>query len=137
VLTELGGEPEGFLSRRLDAPLIACADLVLGLTREHREAAVRLVPRALRRCFVLEEFVRLGSAGHGEGPAGALREPGAERSGLTAAVARAAALRGRTAAPARADADDVPDPEPCPTELLRACAARIDRAVSRVADAVS
>ncbi|TFV32580.1 hypothetical protein E4K10_22335 [Streptomyces sp. T1317-0309] len=86
--------------RRLTAPLVAGAGLVLGLAREHREAAVRLAPSAMRRCFTLKEFVRLaagewtgcGLDGRGDGaraaPArgrrGAGRDPGTVRAGRPA-----------------------------------------------------
>ncbi|MEU2631311.1 low molecular weight phosphatase family protein, partial [Kitasatospora sp. NPDC007106] len=62
ALEELGGTPGTFATRRLTAALVASADLVLGLAQEHRDAAVRLHPAALRRCFALEEFVRLAGA---------------------------------------------------------------------------
>ncbi|MFD9128982.1 low molecular weight phosphatase family protein [Kitasatospora sp. NPDC059571] len=117
VLAQLGAGTGPFASRRLSADLVAGADLVLGLAREHREAAVRLHPVALRRCFVLEEFVRLA-----DGPPDDPRE----------VVARAAARRGRAPVP-RPAADDVEDPAGLPPERLRACADRIDRAVRRAA----
>ncbi|MEU6490502.1 low molecular weight phosphatase family protein [Streptomyces sp. NPDC046994] len=63
VLEKLGGDGSGFAARRLTAPLVAGAGLVLGLAREHREAAVRLAPSAMRRCFTLKEFVRLAAGG--------------------------------------------------------------------------
>ncbi|MFD0505294.1 hypothetical protein ACFQ0G_25150 [Streptomyces chiangmaiensis] len=66
VLEKLGGDGSGFFARRLTASLVAGAGLVLGLTREHREAAVRLAPSAMRRCFTLKEFVRL-TAGESTG----------------------------------------------------------------------
>ncbi|MFF9120522.1 low molecular weight phosphatase family protein [Streptomyces massasporeus] len=42
ILEELGGDGSGFGSRPLTAQLMAGAPLILGLAREHREAAVRL-----------------------------------------------------------------------------------------------
>ncbi|WP_037607220.1 arsenate-mycothiol transferase ArsC [Streptacidiphilus rugosus] len=135
VVTELGGTPDGFVSRRLTTDLIAGADLVLGLARQHREAAVRLCPTALRRCFVLEEFVRLSRA------APAVPEPGApvpiSMLGPLGAVRRAASARGREAVPLCPGAEDVLDPEPQPDRLLEDCAARIARAVDAVAAALT
>ncbi|WP_431677321.1 low molecular weight phosphatase family protein [Kitasatospora sp. KL5] len=125
VLEELGGTADAFATRRLTAGLVASADLVLGLAREHRDAAVRLHPVALRRCFALEEFVRLADAAGPEEPEG----------GPRAVVARAAALRGRTP-PVAEGADDIADPDGRPVEELRTCAARIDRAVRRAAAAL-
>ncbi|MEU6650592.1 low molecular weight phosphatase family protein [Streptomyces sp. NPDC046900] len=63
VLERLGGDGSGFSARPLTALLVAEAALVLGLAREHREAAVRLAPSAMRRCFTLKEFVRLAAGG--------------------------------------------------------------------------
>lgn len=45
--------------RQLAPQLIEQADLVLCMTREHRRAVVRQVPRASRRTFLLKEFVAL------------------------------------------------------------------------------
>jgi protein-tyrosine phosphatase len=115
VIGELGGSAEEFASRRLTAELVAAADLVLGLAREHREAVVRLRPAALRRCFTLEEFVRLADGSDG---------------GPRAAVVRAAAARGATAP---AHDEDIADPDGRPVEELRHCAERIDRAVRGLA----
>ncbi|MFG2824443.1 low molecular weight phosphatase family protein [Kitasatospora sp. NPDC048365] len=125
VIRELGGEAGEFESRRLTAELVASADLVLGLAREHREAAVRLRPTALRRCFSLEEFVRLGGGPHEDG---GLHADG----GAPGAVSRAAAQRGRAPAVAPG-ADDIEDPDGRSAEFLRSTAARIDRALQRVA----
>lgn len=67
VLEKMGADGLGFSARLLTAELVGEASLVLGLAREHREAAVRLAPSALRRCFTLKEFVRLASGG-ADGP---------------------------------------------------------------------
>ncbi|MFD1660323.1 low molecular weight phosphatase family protein [Streptomyces caeni] len=143
VLEELGGDASGFASRRLTAELVAGAALVLGLAREHREAAVRLAPVALRRCFTLKEFVRLGAGGggdvgtpHGEGPGGPDRLHTVDRSNtvdrLKAVVAAAAARRG-TAAPVTPEEDDIADPWGMPREVLHGCALEIDEAVRGLA----
>ncbi|MFE0510971.1 hypothetical protein, partial [Streptomyces sp. NPDC058964] len=70
VLEKLGGDGSGFAARPLTAQLVAGAALVLGLAGEHREAAVRLAPSAMRRCFTLKEFVRLAVGGSGEARGG-------------------------------------------------------------------
>ncbi|MCL2514703.1 MAG: hypothetical protein FWD85_03840 [Microbacteriaceae bacterium] len=46
-------------AQRLFEDTVAGADLILGLTREHRATAVQLAPGALRRTFTLTEFARL------------------------------------------------------------------------------
>ncbi|MCF2529268.1 low molecular weight phosphatase family protein [Yinghuangia sp. KLBMP8922] len=124
VMAEFGGDGSGFAARRLTERDVAGADLVLGMAREHREAAVGLCPSVLRRCFAFEEFVRLAAVA--SEPAA---DPAADPREI---VARAAALRGRVRPPAP-DADDIADPVDLPPEALRACAARVDRAVRRTA----
>ncbi|WP_206343609.1 arsenate reductase/protein-tyrosine-phosphatase family protein [Streptomyces mesophilus] len=116
VLAGLGGEVGAFASRPLTAALAAGSDLVLGMEREHREAAVRLEPQAMRRCFTLKEFLRLAADLDG---AGATPEE---------TVARVAALRGRVA-PASQRADAIPDPWGQGYDVLRDCATGIDEAV--------
>ncbi|WP_316744387.1 low molecular weight phosphatase family protein [Streptomyces sp. MK7] len=118
VLEELGGDGSGFTSRPLTAQLVAGASLVLGLAREHREAAVRLAPSAMRRCFTLKEFLRLAD---GEGPGAA--------GGFAAVVAAAAARRG-VASPVPPAEDDIADPWARPRQELYECALDIDGAVS-------
>ncbi|MGR6971728.1 arsenate reductase/protein-tyrosine-phosphatase family protein [Streptomyces cynarae] len=120
VLEELGGDGSGFVSRPLTAQLVASAALVLGLACEHREAAVRLAPWAMRRCFTLREFMRLTDGG------------GRGAGGFQALVASAAARRG-TAVPVPPDEDDVPDPWGRSRQELYECAREIDGAVSRLA----
>lgn len=121
VLEELGGDGSGFASRPLTAQLVAGAALVLGLAREHREAAVRLAPAAMRRCFTLREFVRLADGG------------GAPGAGGFGAVVAAAATRRGAAGPVPPAEDDIPDPWGRPREELYECAREIDGAVSRLA----
>ncbi|MGH4035864.1 low molecular weight phosphatase family protein [Actinomycetota bacterium Odt1-20B] len=115
VLEELGGDGTGFASQPLTRALVERADLVLGLAREHREAAVRLTPLALRRTFTLREFLRLHD---GTGVAGA-----AVRRGTLPAVP--------------ASEDDVPDPWEQGHDALRACAIGIDGYARRLAGAFS
>ncbi|MGW9024077.1 arsenate reductase/protein-tyrosine-phosphatase family protein [Streptomyces sp. NPDC055722] len=125
VLEELGGDGSGFAARPLTEQLVAEAALVLGLAREHREAAVRLAPSALRRCFTLKEFVRLATGVEGG------ERPRAD-GGFDAVVAGAAARRG-IATPVPATEDDIADPWDRPRDVLHGCAREIDGAVSRLA----
>ncbi|MET8948701.1 low molecular weight phosphatase family protein [Streptomyces sp. NPDC004542] len=122
VLERLGGDGSGFVSQRLTAPLVLGAAVVLGLAREHREAAVRLAPSALRRCFTLKEFVRL--AGGRAEQDGWSQGPG----GFAGVVAAAAARRGRVA-PVPPRQDDVADPWGRSREALEECAREIDAIV--------
>ncbi|MEV6742072.1 low molecular weight phosphatase family protein [Streptomyces sp. NPDC051104] len=132
VLEELGGDGSDFTARRLTERLVGGAALVLGLEREHREAAVRLAPSAMRRCFTLKEFVRLSAGVGGEVPGAGDGEVLAPAVGFGAVVAAAAARRG-TAPPVPGAEDDIPDPLGMPREALHGCALEIDGAVSRVA----
>lgn len=59
LLHELGGDPDGFVARRLTASMVTEADLVLTATREHRAAVVRMVPSAMRRTFTVRELAVL------------------------------------------------------------------------------
>ncbi|MET8451256.1 arsenate reductase/protein-tyrosine-phosphatase family protein [Streptomyces sp. NPDC005209] len=142
VLEKLGGDGSGFAARPLTAQLVAGAALVLGLAREHREAAVRLAPSAMRRCFTLKEFVRLAAGGVGQvhGGKGAATAydgvPDGEgprvADGVDVVVASAAGRRG-TAAPVPPAEDDVADPWGSPDLVLYGCAREIDGAVSTLA----
>lgn len=129
VLEELGGDGSDFAARPLTTQLVAGATLVLGLAREHREAAVRLAPSAMRRCFTLKEFLRLAVGGAGEARH---REMPGSAGGFDCVVAAAASRRG-SATPVRPAEDDVADPWGRPYEVLYACAREIDRPVRRLA----
>ncbi len=54
-----GGDPNGFLARKLRSDLIDAADLVLTATADQLEYVVALRPDAAARTFVLGEFGRL------------------------------------------------------------------------------
>ena len=56
---EVGLELEGHRARPLSDHLVHRADLVLGLTREHRDEVVGLVPEAAGRTFTLKELAAL------------------------------------------------------------------------------
>ncbi|MCQ4079683.1 low molecular weight phosphatase family protein [Streptomyces sp. RB6PN25] len=127
LLAELGGDPHGAVASRLTAELVENADLVLGATTEHRDAAVRLSPVwALRRTFTLREFARLLRADDAAGVAGP-----ADRTALL--VRGASARRG---AEGRAEDDDVADPYGAPDQVARSCAGRIAESVERIVEAV-
>ncbi|MGW7407128.1 arsenate reductase/protein-tyrosine-phosphatase family protein [Streptomyces sp. NPDC054833] len=119
VLEKLGGDGSGFEARPLTARLVEEAGLVLGLAGEHREAAVRLAPAAMRRCFTLKEFVRLAVA--------------VDVVDVVDAVIAAAAGRRGSAAPVPPAEDDIADPWGRPHPVLYECAREIDGAVSTLA----
>jgi len=59
TLLDLGGDPAGFSARQLTPAIAADADLVITMTREHRDAVLELAPRQLRRTFLLTEAAAL------------------------------------------------------------------------------
>ena len=62
VLSQLGGDPDGFVARRLTPAIAADADLVLAMTAAHRDAVLALAPRQMRRTFTLLEASGLVAA---------------------------------------------------------------------------
>jgi protein-tyrosine phosphatase len=89
VLERLGGDASDFAARQL-TPRIACdADLVITMTRAHRNAVLELAPRQLHRTFTLSEAALLVSQWNAQN------------------VADLAALRPHLASTA---APDIPDP---------------------------
>lgn len=61
VLAGLGGDGRDFRARQLDDRLMARADLIITMTRDHRASVLNLVPRALARTFTLREAYRLSA----------------------------------------------------------------------------
>ncbi len=62
VLNRQGIETNGWMSRRLDADLVAAADLILTATELHRGAVARLDPTAMTRTFTLFQLAYLTQA---------------------------------------------------------------------------
>jgi protein-tyrosine phosphatase len=61
VLQELGGDTSRFAARQLKPTIAADADLVLTMTKAHREAVLDLVPQQLHKTFTLPEAAQLVS----------------------------------------------------------------------------
>ena len=59
VLERLGGDSTGFAARQVTAKIAANADLILTMTRAHRETVLALAPRQLRQTFTLREAAQL------------------------------------------------------------------------------
>ncbi|GAA0714818.1 low molecular weight phosphatase family protein [Dactylosporangium roseum] len=121
VLTELGADPTGFRSRRVDAAVLAGAELVLTATRAERARCVTLAPATAGRTFTLRQFGRYLAA-LPDGPAA----PPAE---LLAEIGR---VRGRLQPGSPAD-DDLTDPFGGPMDGFRDCATTINGILSLLA----
>lgn len=61
VLEKLGGEASNFTARQLTSRIASDADLVLAMTRKHRDVVLELAPGQLRRTFTLSEAARLAT----------------------------------------------------------------------------
>jgi protein-tyrosine phosphatase len=61
VLAKLGGDASNFAARQLTSRIAIDADLVLTMTRRHRDTVLELAPRQLHRTFTLSEAARLAS----------------------------------------------------------------------------
>jgi protein-tyrosine phosphatase len=126
ALTELGGDPSGFLARTLNPRMADDADLVLTMTRRHRRLVLAQAPRTLRRTFTLPEAADLLRTADLRGItdlplterarelAGRLNEGRAQRRGI--------------------EADDVVDPIGQSSAVHRKVADRISRKLRPLAD---
>jgi protein-tyrosine phosphatase len=61
VLETLGGDASDFAARQLNPRIASDADLVLTMTRAHRDAVLELAPHRLHRTFTLSEAARLAT----------------------------------------------------------------------------
>ncbi|AGB21351.1 protein-tyrosine-phosphatase [Mycobacterium sp. JS623] len=61
VLEQLGGDASDFAARQLTAKIAAEADLVITMTRAHRNAVLKFAPQQLHRTFTLSEAAHLAS----------------------------------------------------------------------------
>lgn len=59
VLRRLGGDPAHFAARQLKPRVAASADLILTMTRSHRDLVLEAVPQKLNVTFTLIEASRL------------------------------------------------------------------------------
>lgn len=61
VIERLGGDASDFAARQLTAKIANDADLVITMTKAHRDAVLELAPRRLRKTFILSEASLLAS----------------------------------------------------------------------------
>jgi protein-tyrosine phosphatase len=110
VVRNHGGCPDDFAARQLRPAMVAEADLVLTMTREHRRVVLGMEPRALSRTFTLREaadLARMVEATDGS-------DGGAAEAPARTLVQRMALARSQR----RSDAtDDVLDPIDHPAEV--------------------
>jgi len=61
VLEKLGGDVSDFTARQLTSKIASDADLVLTMTRAHRDTVLELAPRQLHKTFTVSEAARLAT----------------------------------------------------------------------------
>ena len=59
VLRDLGGETTDFAARQFTPKIAVSADLIITMTRTHRDRVLELAPRQLKRTFTLAEASQL------------------------------------------------------------------------------
>ncbi|MDX1888189.1 low molecular weight phosphatase family protein [Mycolicibacterium sp. 050158] len=59
VIQKLGGDPRNFAARQVTHKLASETDLIITMTKAHRDVVLGLAPRALHRTFTLDEAARL------------------------------------------------------------------------------
>lgn len=59
IIARLGGDPSKFGARQMTPKIVADADLILTMTRDHRDVVLRSAPRHLHKTFTLSEAARL------------------------------------------------------------------------------
>jgi protein-tyrosine-phosphatase len=123
VMAERGIDTSGHRSRKLRPEMVAGADIVLGMARDHvREVAV-LAPDTWGRAFTLKEIVRLGEERGGRAP----DEP------LEQWLARLHEGRRRSDLLGDSGADDVADPIGGPRRSYQRTAEELDDLTARLA----
>lgn len=132
IATRLGSttahDHEGASVTRQD---VAAADLVLGLTLEHRRRVVELNPTALRSSFTLIEFAHIGSAIDDDQLAQVVRgRPDTEQAVLDLL----SMMRGVVPPLASTTQYDVIDPYQQNVAMYERSAAQIDTAVNRIVE---
>ncbi|WP_434966157.1 low molecular weight phosphatase family protein [Janibacter indicus] len=133
LLVADGIDVEGFVARRLTAGMVRDADLVLGLTREHRSAAVQLRPAALRQAFTLLELARLVARVE-PGEVEAVAGPEVSFADRLRALAQ---LAPRHRSVVAAELEDIEDPYRRGPEAFARVHARIAEAVEIIVDAAA
>ncbi|GAA1353596.1 low molecular weight phosphatase family protein [Falsarthrobacter nasiphocae] len=128
-LEKRGIDHTDFESRRMTTPLLEMADVVLGLTTEHRDEVLRRTPSLLKRSFTLREFQAILQ--------GILDGDSSAYEGLSAAerwrTVTQHAARARSRVNAELDSPDIEDPYGREIEMYETAAAEIEEAVATIA----
>lgn len=122
LMASRGHDTTAHRSRRMTREMVASADLVVAMAREHLREAVVLEPSAWPRTFTLKELVRRAEA---VGPRAA-GEP------LDRYLARVGHDRDRSALLGVSDEDDVSDPYGLGASVYRRTADELDDLVERL-----
>ena len=120
AMLERGIDLSAHQSRRIEPQLVAGADLVLGMTREHLREAVALHPVAYERSFTLKDLVRRAGV-QPRGP-----QP------LDAWLAHLATERNIDDLLGASPIDNIEDPIGGPLAAFQATAAELDGLVGRL-----
>jgi protein-tyrosine phosphatase len=122
VMAARGIDTSGHRSRRMTAEMLAQADLIVGMARDHVREAVLSSPDAWGRTFTLKELVRRGTD---VGP----RAPGQP---LDEWLAKVHAGRTRGDLLGLSEVDDVADPIGQPLAVYEQTAAELDHLTGRL-----
>jgi protein-tyrosine phosphatase len=114
-------------SRALTAEMLAAADLVIGMAREHVRDALALDPDVWPRAFTFKELVRRGETA-------GTRAPGED---VQAWLGRLGAGRSVTVMLGSASADDVADPIGGPARGYRRTVRELDALAARFASLIA
>jgi protein-tyrosine phosphatase len=123
VMAAAGLDTSGHRSRRMTQQMLASADLVVCMAREHLREAVLAAPQIWSRAFTLKELVRRAEQ------VGA-RSPGQP---FDEWLAKIHAGRSRSDLLGSSGDDDVADPIGRPIDVYRRTAAELDDLTSRLA----
>jgi protein-tyrosine phosphatase len=127
ALREYGLDVSEHRGRRLDRTMLESAELVVGLSAEHRDAVAHLLPQAATRTFTLKELVYLLEV--------AVAEPAdVDADHTLRSSVRAAAARREADPSFRLPDEDVADPVGLGIETYRAVAWEIEDLSRRMVD---
>lgn len=122
----------GHLARRLGRRMIDAAELIVGMTAEHRDTVARVSPQAAARTFTLKELVNLLERSDLDPTSDG---PSRSEDRLRQAVEAADRVRTEQGLPEVFD-DDVADPLGLGLEAYRAAAWEVGEFSVRLADAI-